>query len=100
TDKALIGAYSRETRPRSPAEKGMADFLRFLYGIEDRHRSRRLKGIIAVNEEQIDSARKRLSDQIRALRETGQTWPVIIAGQAMAEKAAAQLGVEARNLPV
>ena len=93
-DKAVIGTYSRETRPRSPAEKGLADFFRFLYGIEDRHRSRRLKDIIAVSEDQIDAAYRRLAS------ETGHIWPVIIAGKTEAEKAAIKLGVEVRNLPV
>jgi Zn-dependent M16 (insulinase) family peptidase len=99
-DKAVIGTYARETRPRSPVEKGLADFLRFLYGIEDRHRRRRIKSIVDLNEEQITAARKRLANQICAATETRHAWPVIIAGKAGAEKAAAQLGVEVRNLPV
>ncbi|MDR1100163.1 MAG: insulinase family protein, partial [Treponema sp.] len=37
-EKAIIGCYGRETRPRTAAEKGAADFSRFLYGIEDAHR--------------------------------------------------------------
>jgi Zn-dependent M16 (insulinase) family peptidase len=93
-EKAVIGTSSRETRPRSPAEKGLADFLRFLCGIEDWHRSRRIKGIIAVSEEQIRAAKENLADQ------TGHTNPVIIAGKTEAEKAAARLGVEVRTLPV
>jgi len=93
-EKAVIGTYSRETRPRSPMEKGITDFLRFLYGIEDWHRSRRIKGIIAVSGEQIEAAKGRLAGQ------TGHSNPVIIAGKTEAEKAAARLGVEVRTLPV
>jgi len=94
-EKAVIGTYSRETRPRSPAEKGLADFLRFLCGIEDWHRSRRIKGIIAVSGEQIEAAKGLLAGQ------AGHTYhPVIIAGKTEAEKAAARLGVEVRTLPV
>jgi hypothetical protein len=81
-------------------EKGLADFLRFLSGIEDKHRSRRLKGIIAVNEEQLDAAQKRLANEIFASSGIAHTHPVIIAGKTEAEKAAAHLGVELKTLPV
>jgi Zn-dependent M16 (insulinase) family peptidase len=93
-EKAVIGTYSTETGPFSPADKGSVDFIRFLYGVDDWRRSRKLKGIIAVTEEQIEEARERLADQI------GHTNPVIIAGKTEAEKAAARLGVEVRTLPV
>jgi Zn-dependent M16 (insulinase) family peptidase len=93
-EKVVIGTFARETRPRTPAEKSLADFFRFLYGIEDRHRSKRLKDIIEVSGEQIDAALKRLAD------DAGPSWPVIIAGNTEAEKAAALLGVEVCVLPV
>jgi len=93
--KAVIGVYARETHPLTPAEKGLADFLRFLNGVEDSHRSRRLKDIIALSADQIETVQKRLAGDT-----TSETWPVIIAGKADAEKAAARLGVEVRNLPV
>ena len=99
-DKAVIGAYARETRPRTPAEKSFADFLRFLYGIEDRHRSQRLKDLIAASEDQIGTVLKRLASQISSTDETGDTHPVIIAGKTDAEKAAARLGVDVYELPV
>jgi Zn-dependent M16 (insulinase) family peptidase len=103
-DKAVIGTYARETRPHTPAEKGITDFFRFLYGIEDEYRSRRLKGIIAVSAEQTDAALKRLADEINITSEQcgayGKVHPVIIAGEAEARKAAARLGTEARELPV
>jgi len=92
-DKAVIGTYARETHPHTPAEKGLADFLRFLSGIEDRHRSERLKGIIALSEGEIDAVPKRLA------ADAGFAHPVIITGKADAEKAASQLEVEIRNLP-
>ena len=95
-DKAVIGAYAKETRPRTPAEKGMADFFRFLYGIEDRHRAQRLKSLIDVSEDQINAVFKRLASETGM----GKGSPVIIAGTAEAEKAAAKLGVELRELPV
>jgi Zn-dependent M16 (insulinase) family peptidase len=96
-DKAVIGTYARENRPRTPAEKGLADFLRFLSGIEDNHRARRIKDLIAVSGEQIDAVLKRLANEISA---AGRACPVIITGQAEAEKAAAQLGAEVCELPV
>jgi len=93
-EKMLIGTYSGETCPSSPAGKGHGDFIRFLCGVEDWRRSRKLKGIIDVSEEQIEAAKARLA------RQTGQANPVIIAGKTEAEKAAARLGVEVRTLPV
>jgi Zn-dependent M16 (insulinase) family peptidase len=92
-DKAVIGTYARETHPHTPAEKGLADLLRFLSGIEDSHRSERLKGIIALSESEVDAVPKRLA------AETGFSHPVIIAGNSEAEKAASQLGVEIKSLP-
>jgi len=103
-DKAVIGAFARETRPRSPTEKSLADFLRFLYGIEDRHRRMRLQGIIEVTEDKISAVEKRLASEMggqeyaRAGERRG--FPVIITGKAEAEKAAEKLGVEVRELPV
>ncbi|MCL2601181.1 MAG: insulinase family protein [Treponema sp.] len=98
--KAVIGAYARETRPRSPAEKSLGDFFRFLYGIEDNHRLRRLKDLVAVSEEQIGAVLQRLAGEINQPPETSRTCPVIIAGIAEAEKAAARLGVPLYQLPV
>jgi Zn-dependent M16 (insulinase) family peptidase len=40
-EKAVIGSYAKETRPRVAAEKGMVDFSRFLYGVEDLHRQKK-----------------------------------------------------------
>ena len=93
-DKAVIGAYSRETRPRTPAEKGFTDFFRFLYGIEDNMRLQGIKELIGVTEGQIAEVLKRLAV------EPGSSYPVIIAGKAEAAKAAAKLGAEVRELPV
>jgi Zn-dependent M16 (insulinase) family peptidase len=92
-EKAVIGCYARETRPRSPAEKGLTDFSRFLYGIEDSHRARKLERIIKVRGEQITAALERLAAQTLSA-------PVIVAGTALAEKAAAKLGTDVKVLPV
>jgi Zn-dependent M16 (insulinase) family peptidase len=94
--KAVIGSFSRETRPRSPAEKAFADCLRFLYGVEDRRRKAKLEAIVSITAEELAAAAERLA----ASGETGPGIPAIIAGTAEAEKAAAKLGVEIRMLPV
>jgi Zn-dependent M16 (insulinase) family peptidase len=93
--KAVIGTYARETYPRTAAEKSSLDFFRFLYGVEDGHRGRRLKSIIAIREEETAAVLKRLA----SLAEDPGS-PVIIGGRAQAEKAAARLNCEVKELPV
>jgi Zn-dependent M16 (insulinase) family peptidase len=92
-EKLIIGAYSRETRPLTPSAEAFSDFLRFLYGVNDRYRSRKLEGIISVRSEDLSAAAARLASQKPCC-------PVIIAGNALAEKAAAALGVGVKALPV
>ena len=93
-EKAVIGSYAKETRPRTPSEKGGADFLRFLYGIDDRHREQKLRALL-------DSSGTELTEAARRLAETaGRQALSIIAGPATAKEAAAQLGVDVRELPV
>jgi Zn-dependent M16 (insulinase) family peptidase len=91
--KAIIGCYARETRPRTPCEKGFSDFLRYLYGIDDSVRKRRLERLISLSGEQFAAAG-------RSLASGDPSFPVILAGTKTAEKAAAQLGAELRELPV
>jgi Zn-dependent M16 (insulinase) family peptidase len=91
--KALIGCYARETRPRTGAEKGMTDFLRFLYGIEDAYRERKLKRLTAVSREEISAALRTLAARIPSC-------PVIVSGVKNAEQVAGKLGVEVKELPV
>ena len=100
-DKAVIGSYSRETRPRSPSDKSLADFLRFLYGIEDKHRSIRLRDLVNVDGEQINAVQNRLALEIKNFN-TGEMrgFPVIINGKKDAEKAAAHFKAEIYELPV
>jgi Zn-dependent M16 (insulinase) family peptidase len=92
-EKTIIGAYATETHPRTGAEKGFTGFLRFLYGVENVHRRRKLERLVAVTGEQVAEALRRLAAQ-------GAATPVILAGPKAAEKAAKALGVEARELPV
>jgi Zn-dependent M16 (insulinase) family peptidase len=94
-EKTIIGCYARETRPRIPAEKGTADFLRFLSRIEDSYRKRRLERLITVSTEDISAALGTLASQLAS-----QPTKVIIAGTKDAEQAAKALGVEVQALPV
>jgi Zn-dependent M16 (insulinase) family peptidase len=94
--KAVIGSFSKETRPRTAAEKGLADCLRFLYGIEDRRRKAKLEFIVSITAAELAAAAERLAGSVS----TSPGIPTVIAGPAEAEKAAAKLGVEIRTLPV
>jgi Zn-dependent M16 (insulinase) family peptidase len=91
--KTIIGCYSRETRPRSPAEKGITDFLRYLSRIEDDYRRRRLQRLIAASAGDIAAALGELASQEAKGR-------VIITGIKDAEQAAKALGTEVQTLPV
>ncbi|MDR3161985.1 MAG: insulinase family protein [Spirochaetaceae bacterium] len=95
--KTIIGTYSRETRPRPPAEKGGNDFYRFLAGVEDYHREKKLRSLIALTAEELTGAAERLA---RGSSAAAGVPAVIIAGTAAGEKAARALGVEVRELPV
>jgi Zn-dependent M16 (insulinase) family peptidase len=91
--KTIIGCYARETRPRSPAEKGITDFLRYLSRIEDDYRRRRLQRLIAASAGDIAAALGELASQEA-------TGCVIITGMKGAEQAAKALGTEVQTLPV
>jgi Zn-dependent M16 (insulinase) family peptidase len=91
--KAIIGCYARESRPRTPGEKGFLDFLRFLYGIDDGARRRRLERLISLSAEDFAGARRNLAA-------AAASFPVILAGTKTAEKAAAKFGAALRELPV
>ncbi|GHV75213.1 peptidase M16 [Spirochaetia bacterium] len=96
--KAVIGSFSKETRPRTPADKGLTNFLRFLCGIEDHHRRGKLESIVSITAAELTAAAERLAGAAADTANRG--IPTIIAGTAEAEKAAAKLGVEIRMLPV
>jgi len=91
--KSIIGCYAKETYPKTSAENGVDDFCRFLYGIEDNYRKRKLERLVSVSTADIAEAFDSLGS--RAVSGT-----VIIAGTKMAEQAAAALGTEVQMLPV
>ncbi|MDR1352085.1 MAG: insulinase family protein [Treponema sp.] len=97
-EKAIIGSYARETRPRTAAEKGGVDFFRFLYGIEDCHRERKLRALVDSAGAEISEAARRLAAS--ADSGAGGTALCIIAGPAPAKEAAARLGAAIQELPV
>jgi Zn-dependent M16 (insulinase) family peptidase len=98
-EKAVIGSFAKEKRPRTSAEKGFGDFLRFLYGIEDHRREEKLRSMVEVTPEEITAAAARLAAGASAA-EPPPGIPVILAGPAIAEQAAAKLGTGIRELPV
>jgi len=92
-EKSIIGCYSKEMRPRTAAEDGLIDLYRFLYGIEDSYRKRKLERLVAVSTADIAEA----FASIGSRDVTGQ---VVIAGVKKAEEAAKALGAEVQMLEV
>jgi Zn-dependent M16 (insulinase) family peptidase len=93
-EKAIIGTYSKEVRPRSPSEKGLSDFMRYLYGIEPLARRNKLESIVDMTAESVANAAGRLYEAKR------EGYIAVLAGKTEAGKAAAALGAPVRNLPL
>jgi Zn-dependent M16 (insulinase) family peptidase len=91
--KSIIGCYSKETHPRTASEKGLIDFYRFLYGIEENYQKRKLERLISVSTADIEAVFNSLGSRV-----TSQ--PVIIAGVKKAEEAAKTLGTDVRMLKI
>jgi presequence protease len=91
--KSIIGCYAKETRPKTSAENGSADFNRFLYGIEDTYRKRGLERLVSVSTADIAAA-------YASLGARPSTGTVIIAGTKIAEQAAKALDTEVQILAV
>jgi len=91
--KNIIGCYAKETRPRTSAENGLIDFYRFLYGIEDSYRKRKIERLVSVSAADI-------SEAFSSLGKRAATGSVIIAGTKAAEHAAKELGTDVHVLPV
>ena len=92
-EKMIIGTYSQDTKPRANSEKGTVDFFRYLYGVDDSSRKRKLERLISINADN-------LADAYRALAAQKPVNPVIIASMKDAQQAAKALGVEPQILPV
>jgi len=91
--KSIIGCYAKETRPRTSAENGLIDFYRFLYGLEDSYRRRKLERLVSISTADIAAAMESFSSKTV-------TGTVVIAGEKTAEQAAKALGVDVQMLPV
>jgi Zn-dependent M16 (insulinase) family peptidase len=91
--KSIIGCYSKETRPQTAAEEGVIDFYRFLYGIEESYRRRKLERLISVSTADVEAVFNSFSS--RAVSK-----PVIIAGVKRAEEAAKKLGTNVQMLNI
>jgi Zn-dependent M16 (insulinase) family peptidase len=89
--KSIIGCYAKETRPRTSAENGHIDFFRFLYGVEDSYRKRKLERLVSVSTADITAA-------FTSLGSRSATGTVVIAGEKEAEKIAKALGAEVTPL--
>jgi Zn-dependent M16 (insulinase) family peptidase len=89
--KSIIGCYSKETRPQTSAEKGLVDFNRFLYGIEDSYRRKRLERLVSLSTSDIEAVFNSFSSRVTSP-------PVIIAGIKKAEEAAKALGVNVQMI--
>jgi Zn-dependent M16 (insulinase) family peptidase len=92
-EKTIIGAYAKDTRPQTPAQKGLLDCFRWLYGVEDGQRARVRRDLLDMEEEDLRNAAKRLA----SVQETADC---VLAGDAPAEKAAKELGFELKRLPL
>jgi hypothetical protein len=91
--KSIIGCYAKETRPRTGAENGLIDFYRFLYGIEDSYRKRKLERLVNISTADLSAAFT--SFGLRRI-----CGSVVIAGIKTAEQAAKILGTDIKRLSV
>jgi len=91
--KSIIGCYSKEIHPKTAQEKGLIDFYRFLYGIEESYHKRKLERLISVLTADIEAAFNSLGSRVA-------TPPVIIAGEKKAEEAAKALGTDVQMLKI
>jgi Zn-dependent M16 (insulinase) family peptidase len=110
-EKAIIGTYAKETRPRTAPEKGAADFSRFLYGVDDRKREQKLRALVDGTGPELAAAARRLAQAAAGKAESpdgmaqegahaDEAAICIIAGPAAAKEAAAHLGTTVKELPV
>jgi len=91
--KNIIGCYAKETYPKTNSEKGKTDFSRFLAGVDDSYRKRRIERLVSISAEDIKAA-------FSSLGKRPATGTVIIAGTKAAEQAAKALGTDVQVLPV
>jgi Zn-dependent M16 (insulinase) family peptidase len=75
-EKIIIGAYSQIKQPRTNAQKGNTDFVRFLYGITDEMREKRLKILLGIKTKDLKEAAlalEKLNNEPKSVIITGTT---------------------------
>lgn len=92
-EKALIGAFAKETRPRTNPDKGFADFMRYLTGIEDWMRKQKLEMIVTMDQARLRQAAETLAASL------DQACYAVIAGNGQATLSAKKLQIPLQNLP-
>ena len=90
--KTIIGCYAKDTRPRTPAEKSVGDFLRFLSRIDDGYRKRKLERLVNIHADDVSHALVNIAPQ----EPFGKT---VITGMKDAEQVAKTMGVQVQELP-
>jgi Zn-dependent M16 (insulinase) family peptidase len=92
-EKAVIGAFAKETRPRTNPDKGFSDFLRYITGIEDWMRKRKLEAIVAMDKNTLKRAGEALVASLDKAKYA------VIAGNGQASASAEKLQVPLQDLP-
>lgn len=67
-ERVVTGCYSREVQPRSPSDKGFTAFIRILYGITDEVRMKKIRRIVSVTPEDMQSCARRILDSWPSVR--------------------------------
>lgn len=93
-EKAVIGAFAKETRPRTNPEKGFVDFLRFMTGVDDGMRKHKLEKIVVMDRELLRQAGEALVASLEEARYS------VVAGNGQASACGEALQVPVQNLPV
>ncbi len=101
-DKTVIGAFSRETGPRTPSEHAWLEFLRLLFGYHPRYRLKKLQELVTVDAQAVRSAAERVlasaSWNRAAASGAGEAPAAIVCGPNLAREAAKRLGFTLRDL--
>ncbi|MBO4320312.1 MAG: hypothetical protein J5857_07565, partial [Treponema sp.] len=80
-EKAIIGCYSDEVCPKTPAGRGTIGFLREISGISERDKDRRVKWLLELNSKDLRKAARRYSKNAENRPEWCRT--VILCGKEM-----------------
>ncbi|MDR2842373.1 MAG: insulinase family protein [Spirochaetaceae bacterium] len=93
-EKTIIGTYSKEKKPYTPAQNGFKDFLRLLSNVYDTDRQTQLQNILNVQTLDIQNAAKRLNANITDSKNS------IITPRSLSKIATSEYKVKVQNLPV